>query len=658
MPAAASPPGRRLDSWKDIAAYVGREVRTVQRWEKSEGLPVHRHHHNDRSSVFAYSHEIDAWLQGREGIGTEEPKSAAAPGRRKGWAALALSAAGASLFLLVGARAPARRPEIAVETQQVAWPGARLLAKASSEGGESPVVPTGRGAWDLALSEDGSRLYVSNTDEDFVSVVETATLRVIDRLVVGAAPGRLLLLPDGTLLVARRPGGLAAIAPRSRRAEVVDVGGEVTDLLHADGWVYLALKNAGLKRVRWSDRRVERLPSVACPMYLAFVPGRGRLFVSHQCGGPGGRPGHDAIDSLDVASGQYLGVMQGPPNVGGVLAVSPDGRQLWASGEDACSAREYDRAGCPVVPGNVANVFRIDDRVLLRTLGSPESGGWMGLLPLPDGARILLTSPRAVAVHDLRSFAELERLELAVGVGRPAVSRDGGRLYLPLGTTGGVGVYDAMLPEPVASRASSAWMGDGTPSDAIADHHVVPVGEVGFEAGRIGRAFRLRGGYLSLGKREPASLESDPATMTAWVKPEGDGREMTLAARTDESGNGWRWWLDREGAVAFCMGACGAGAPPTVAVPACSDAGRWSFVAVARGARDLTLHCDARQASVPARPRYPPVAGEEWQLGAWRGRIPFVGLLDEIAVHAQALSAPDVGRLAAAGATIGPRRAR
>ena len=38
----ARPPGDRLDSWKEIAAYLNRDVTTVQRWEKREGMPVHR----------------------------------------------------------------------------------------------------------------------------------------------------------------------------------------------------------------------------------------------------------------------------------------------------------------------------------------------------------------------------------------------------------------------------------------------------------------------------------------------------------------------------------------------------------------------------------------------------------------------------------------
>src|SRR5579859_1609673 len=51
----------RLDSWKEIASYLRREVRTVQLWEKREGLPVHRHFHRRLGSVFAYRGEIDLW---------------------------------------------------------------------------------------------------------------------------------------------------------------------------------------------------------------------------------------------------------------------------------------------------------------------------------------------------------------------------------------------------------------------------------------------------------------------------------------------------------------------------------------------------------------------------------------------------------------------
>src|SRR5262245_19122660 len=57
--------GNRLDSWKEIAAYLKRDIRTAQRWEKHEGLPVRRHLHADRGTAYAYAAEIDQWLQNR-----------------------------------------------------------------------------------------------------------------------------------------------------------------------------------------------------------------------------------------------------------------------------------------------------------------------------------------------------------------------------------------------------------------------------------------------------------------------------------------------------------------------------------------------------------------------------------------------------------------
>lgn len=59
------PSQERLDSWKEIAAYLNRDVTTVQRWERREGMPVHRHLHDKRGSIYALSVELDAWLQSR-----------------------------------------------------------------------------------------------------------------------------------------------------------------------------------------------------------------------------------------------------------------------------------------------------------------------------------------------------------------------------------------------------------------------------------------------------------------------------------------------------------------------------------------------------------------------------------------------------------------
>ena len=103
IPSVEKPPEKRLDSWKEIAAYLNRDVTTVQRWEKREGMPVHRHVHDKRGSVYALPEELDSWIQSRRSpvdesemqpeIETPQPApivSDAVPARRtRLWLALA-----------------------------------------------------------------------------------------------------------------------------------------------------------------------------------------------------------------------------------------------------------------------------------------------------------------------------------------------------------------------------------------------------------------------------------------------------------------------------------------------------------------------------------------------------------------------------------------
>jgi len=65
-------PGDRLDSWKKIASYLKRDVSTVQRWERREAMPVHRHLHDKLGSVFAFRSELDAWWETRRTRLTQE----------------------------------------------------------------------------------------------------------------------------------------------------------------------------------------------------------------------------------------------------------------------------------------------------------------------------------------------------------------------------------------------------------------------------------------------------------------------------------------------------------------------------------------------------------------------------------------------------------
>jgi Tfp pilus assembly protein PilF len=110
-------PNRRLDSWKEIAAYFDRDERTVKRWEKERSLPVHRLPGGARARVFAYTEELSRWMKspvaepvsteveapipssqsGSEDLGT--PPESASVHRGNRWIALAATVLGLILVL-------------------------------------------------------------------------------------------------------------------------------------------------------------------------------------------------------------------------------------------------------------------------------------------------------------------------------------------------------------------------------------------------------------------------------------------------------------------------------------------------------------------------------------------------------------------------------
>lgn len=79
-----------LTCWKDIANYMGKGVRTVQRWEQEFGLPVRRPLGSNKKAVLARPSDLDAWVALR--CGFRNPVSAASPGGKRADAAGCLAA--------------------------------------------------------------------------------------------------------------------------------------------------------------------------------------------------------------------------------------------------------------------------------------------------------------------------------------------------------------------------------------------------------------------------------------------------------------------------------------------------------------------------------------------------------------------------------------
>jgi hypothetical protein len=88
MPGAPPAPGkpndppndvRRLESWGEIASYLRRDIRTVQRWEANYGLPVRRLLIGKQGQVYAYPSELDAWVRNRQPAPNNDPTKSDPP---------------------------------------------------------------------------------------------------------------------------------------------------------------------------------------------------------------------------------------------------------------------------------------------------------------------------------------------------------------------------------------------------------------------------------------------------------------------------------------------------------------------------------------------------------------------------------------------------
>lgn len=157
-----SPDAARLHSWKEIAAYLQRDVRTVQRWEKNEGLPIHRREGNV-GGVFAFRGELDAWWTTKQGRGANGIRPSAVR-RYALWGVPAIVAlvvfAGAMVTNLRSNRPPAPAGEPSLSMRRV-WTG-------------TGVVPL------VAVSADGRFLTFSNPENGNLALVELTTGRQRD----------------------------------------------------------------------------------------------------------------------------------------------------------------------------------------------------------------------------------------------------------------------------------------------------------------------------------------------------------------------------------------------------------------------------------------------------------------------------------------------
>ncbi len=213
--AQSSAPAERLDSWKEIASFLGRGIRTVQRWEREEGLPVHRLPHAQRGSVFADPKELSAWWDSRQI--KPDPKPDALPA----------AVAEPRLQRITNATAATFWPALSSDARMVVYvsdagkDGAMPQVWLQQIGGAAMQLTYGlRDCAEPAFASNDTRVIFSAAGESSRNVYEVPALGGAPRLLKRAAQNA-RVSPDGQWLsyVALEPRDTIRLVPAAGGAE-------------------------------------------------------------------------------------------------------------------------------------------------------------------------------------------------------------------------------------------------------------------------------------------------------------------------------------------------------------------------------------------------------------------------------------------------------
>lgn len=531
----------------------------------------------------------------------------------------------------------------------------RLFAESTSEGQAPRRIDLGyKAAW-LLVKPGGRTLYGIEQFGRSVTELGVDDLRIKRRFHLphparGAAIGG-----DGKRLYIGSPDALVMVVDTSLGSveRLIPTGRPVFDLTVTpdEKKIFLAMASGGLRRIMTASGEAATLSEFACPMYVAMDGEGKRLFVSYECGGPGGRAGHDALEIYDTASERTVGVIRDLPMVGGRPSVSPDGKLLLLDGNDACTNPAYDHAGCPETPGHVFHLVRISDLRVLKSFSRPRDTHTTAFLP--DGSRLIFGGAPLVVMdwarQTVEEIAPVGDRGYSVFAFSPAYARmfaasDAGATELL--------VFDmekqgrGLLTEKLVNHYS----GDGTLEDSVGVSLLRAAGPVQFAPGLIGQAFKFDGTGALEGSGDAACWPCEENwTESFFAKFDSIDGEMTLLDRGGGPGGYWRHRIFKTKDYHLVLQVGDPSARHLISGPAPAQANHWYHVAVVADSNRRSLYIDGVSqgyVDLPA-PDAEPLNRGVVTFGASRGmRAAFHGLLDEIAWYERALDAREVMTLA------------
>jgi Tol biopolymer transport system component len=348
--------GGRLDSWKKIAVHFNRDVTTVQRWERREGMPVHRHVHDKQGSVYAFRAELDAWWESRRGKLPDSGDSAPEPFlgpppemQATGFIRmikrpLGMAAAIAAVLLLLYAALKFGHPTgetwrnplaNARVTRLTDWPGIEQAAEISRDGRWASFLADHDGHMDAWLTQIGSGSYRNLTRGDHIELVNPS-IRTLG------------FSADGSLVTVWTRSSDGSHSEDIKLMATPTAGGELRDYLR------------GVAEVAWSHDGRQIVYHTTAPGDPLFVrDARGvtqRIYVA-----PSGAHCHFPLWSKDDA---YIYFARGiPPDAWDIWRIHPSGAGLERI------TFHNSRVSHPVL---------LDERTLIYLASDPQgSGPWL-----------------------------------------------------------------------------------------------------------------------------------------------------------------------------------------------------------------------------------------------------------------------------------------
>jgi Tol biopolymer transport system component len=526
LPPAERPSGDRLDSWKEIAAYLRRDVTTVQRWEKREGMPVHRHLHLKMGSVYAFKTDLDAWARSRGSALVAEPavEPAAvdpapppvAPERRRRlglWLGALVAAVLIALPVWQWRRggAPPENPLADARFQPLTdFDGIEQSAAISREGRFVAFVSDRDGPMDVWVTQVGTGQFY-NLTHGRVRELDNPWARSLG------------FSPDGTLVTfwTRRPDASGGSAPSVWAVPVL--GGPPRPYLQvgveldwsADG-TRLAYHTAGPGDplyVRDAAPTAEARQIVSAPAgqhshFLTWSPDQAYIYFVQgavpdrmdvwRIRPSGGRPERITTHDSRVSDPAFL-----DSRTLLYLASDGDGSGPWIFSIDV--ERRVSRRVSSGIDRYTSLAASADGRRVVATLASPKGALW----------RVPLSGSRA-------SMSDARRIPLTTGRGSSPRYGAGHLLYVSSKASG-----DSIW-KLVGETASEVW--------SAPDARIVGAPALARGGGRIAFSSRLKG-LTSLWIANADGTETRPIGTSlplqgspAWAP---DGRAVTVAVVTD-----------------------------------------------------------------------------------------------------------------------------